>query len=297
MVKKLVIKIYGSGLDITDKNQQMKEINKILNYTFEYNDHIGISVKTILLTIGIIIIASYLLKLFKRLVITRLEKEDKNKFDTVFSFGKWLLYIIIFLTTLSSSGVNVSAIFAASAALLIGIGLALQTFFQDIISGIFIILDQSVHVGDYIEIDDKVGRVEEIKLRTTRAVTIDNKVLIIPNHKYLTNSLYNWTQNGIKTRETVSVGVAYGSDIELVKKLLTKAANQHPHILKEPKPLVLFNNFGDSSLDFELIFTINNSFEMVVIKSDVRFAIDKLFREHNISIPFPQRDVHIFKEM
>ncbi len=271
----------------------MKEINDFLNYVLEYNDHIGISVKTILITIIIIIIASYLLKLFERLVVTRLERHNKNKFETVFSFAKWLLYIVIFLTTLSSSGVNVSAIFAASAALLIGIGLALQTFFQDIISGIFIILDQSVHVGDYIEMDGKVGKVEEIKLRTTRAVTIDNKVLIIPNHKYLKNSLYNWTQNGTETRESVLVGVAYGSDVQLIKRMLLQAAREHENILVHPAPLVLFNNFGDSALEFELIFSLNNSFKVVVIKSDLRFTIDKLFRENNISIPFPQRDVHI----
>ena len=274
----------------------MKEINKILNYTFEYNDHIGMSVKTVLLTVSIIIFASYLLKLFKKLVVSRLDRSDKNKFDTVFSFGKWLLYIVIFLTTLSSSGVNVSAVFAASAALLIGIGLALQTFFQDIISGIFIILDQSVHVGDYIEMEGKLGRVEEIKLRTTRAITIDNKVIIIPNHKYLTNSLYNWTQNGSLTRETVTVGVAYGSDVILVKKLLTQSANEHISVLKNPEPTVLFKNFGDSSLDFELIITVNNSFKLSIIKSDLRFRIDELFREHNVSIPFPQRDIHIISK-
>ena len=273
----------------------MKEINKILNYTFEYNDHIGISVKTVLLTIIILVIASYFLKLFKRLVISRLGQNDKNKFDTVFSFGKWLLYIIIFLSTLSSSGVNVSAVFAASAALLIGIGLALQTFFQDIISGIFIILDQSVHVGDIIEMDNRVGRVEEIKLRTTRAVTKDNRVLVIPNHKYLTNSLYNWTQNGSLTRETVKVGVAYGSDVQLVKKLLIQAVNEHPKVIKSPQPIVVFENFGDSALDFKVIFTLNDSFEAMVPKSDIRFKIDRLFREHNVSIPFPQRDVHIIK--
>ena len=273
----------------------MKEINKILNYSFEYNDHIGISVKTILVTLTVIILVSYFLRFLKSMVMSRLGQADKNKFDTVFSFGKWLLYIVVFLTTLSSSGVNVSAIFAASAALLIGIGLALQTFFQDIISGIFIILDQSVHVGDYIEMDNKVGRVVEIKLRTTRAVTIDNKVLIIPNHKYLKNSLYNWTQNGTITRERINVGVAYGSDVLLVKKILKQVAKEHKSILKKPEGLVLFKDFGDSSLDFELVFSLNNSFQVDVIKSDLRFRIDELFREHKISIPFPQRDIHIIK--
>ena len=157
-------------------------------------------------------------------------------------------------------------------------------------------IDQSAHVGDIIEIDGKVGRVEEIKLRTTRAVTIDNKVLIIPNHLYLTNSLYNWTQNGTTTRESVSVGVAYGSDVELVKKLLLQAAKEHPKVLKFPPPLVLFTDFADSSLNFKLIFTLNDSFTAAIPQSEIRFKINKLFKDNNISIPFPQRDVHIIKD-
>lgn len=195
-----------------------------------------------------------------------------------------------------SVGVNVTAVFAASAALLIGIGLALQTLFQDIFSGVFILLDQSVHVGDIIEIDGKVGRVEEIKLRTTRAVTIDNKVLVIPNHLYLTNSLYNWTQNGSETRESVEVGVAYGSDVQLVKKLLLQAARTHPDVIAEPEPVVLFMDFGDSSLNFKLVFTLSDSFKAIFPKSDIRFEIDKLFREHKVTIPFPQRDIHIIEK-
>ena len=178
---------------------------------------------------------------------------------------------------------------------MVGVGLALQTFFQDVISGIFILIDQSVHVGDIIEIDGKGGRVEEIKIRTTRAVTIDNKVLVIPNHKYLSSILYNWTENGSLTRESVEVGVAYGSDIDLVKKLLLEVANNHKSVLKMPEPLVLFTNFGDSSLNFRLIFTLNDSFIAAIPKSDLRFEIDRVFRENNITIPFPQRDVHIIK--
>ena len=173
--------------------------------------------------------------------------------------------------------------------------MALQTLFQDIISGIFILIDQSVHVGDIIELEGKVGRVVEIKLRTTRAVTIDNKVLVIPNHLYLTNSLYNWTENGVETRESVSVGVAYGSDIQLVKSVLLKAVESNPKVIQKPEPTVFFTNFGDSSLDFKVSFTLNNSFEAAITQSDIRFEIDKLFREHQISIPFPQRDVHVYK--
>lgn len=270
-----------------------QQVRDFLNLHIDISDKISISILDILVVITVIFITTLILKLLRRTFTKRLPQDDKVRFNAVYGYFRWLIYLVILLITLHSVGVNVTAIFAASAALLIGIGLALQTLFQDIISGVFILIDQSVHVGDIIEIDGKVGRVEEIKLRTTRAVTIDNKVLVIPNHLYLENSLYNWTQNGTSTRESVSVGVAYGSDVELVKKLLLQAANEHPKVLGSPKPIVLFTNFGDSSLDFKLVFTINDSFMAVFPKSDIRFAIDKLFREHNITIPFPQRDVHI----
>jgi len=241
-------------------------------------------------------LTSILLKFIRKLWTRTLPEPDKVKFISLFSYSKWFIYVIILLMTFHNMGVNVTAIFAASAALLVGVGLALQTLFQDIISGVFILVDQSVHVGDIIELDGKVGRVEDIKLRTTRAVTIDNKVLIIPNHLYLTNSLYNWTENGTETRENVEVGVSYGSDVQLVKKILMKVADSHPSVLKNPKPLVLFTDFADSSLNFKLIFTLNDSFQSAIPKSDIRFEIDRLFRENNVTIPFPQRDVHLFEQ-
>ena len=156
-------------------------------------------------------------------------------------------------------------------------------------------MDQTVHVGDVLEIDGKVGRVSEIKLRTTRAVTIDNKVVIIPNHKYLTSSLYNWTANDIITRESITLGVDYNSDVEKVKEILINIANNHSKILNEPAPIVLFTDFGDNALQFKLVFTLNNSFEAEILKSELRFEINKIFKAHNIKIPYPQREIYINK--
>ncbi|WP_299257269.1 mechanosensitive ion channel domain-containing protein [uncultured Aquimarina sp.] len=264
--------------------------------------HLGPEKDPIVLTVGlflfvifVLFVTSLFLKFIRKVVTRKLPREDKVKFVSVFSFAKYFVYIIIVLVTLDSIGFNITAIFAASAALLVGVGLALQTLIQDIISGIFIFIDQTVHVGDIIELESKIGRVEEIKLRTTRAVTIDNKVLIIPNHKYLTSTLYNWTQNGSITRESVEIGVAYGSDVNLVKDLLIKIANDNEKVLKTPEPLVLFTNFGDSSLNFRLVFTMNDSFQAGIPKSEIRFEIDRLFRDNKINIPFPQREVTILK--
>ncbi|PKQ46219.1 mechanosensitive ion channel family protein [Confluentibacter flavum] len=279
--------------DTIKESSLWEKTKELLNLHFDFTKDISISVKDVLVVITIIFITTLILRLVLRVLTKKLPEDDKGKFNVVFGYFRWLIYLVILLITLNGLGVNVTAVFAASAALMIGIGLALQTLFQDIISGVFILIDQSVHVGDIIEIDGKVGRVEEIKLRTTRAVTITNKVLIIPNHLYLENSLYNWTQNGTTTREIVSVGVAYGSDVQLVRKLLIQAASSHPNVLPEPEVVVLFDNFGESSLDFKVIFTLSDSFTANMPKSDIRYEIDRLFREHNVTIPFPQRDIHI----
>ena len=192
MAKILIVLVFQDieniGETITESSAWEK-LSQFLNLRIDFTKEISVSVLELLILITVIFITSIVLKVIYRILTRKVPEHDKGKFQVVFGYFKWLVYVIIFLVTLDSVGVNVTAIFAASAALLIGIGLALQTFFQDIISGVFILIDQSVQVGDIIELDGKVGRIEEIKLRTTRAVTIDNKVLIIPNHLYLTNIL------------------------------------------------------------------------------------------------------------
>lgn len=279
-----------------EKSSLWEKLKLLLNEHIDFSQDISVSVKDVMIIITVIFITTLILRFFLRIITRRLPEDDKAKFKVVFGYFRWLIYLIIFLITLDAVGVNVTSVFAASAALLIGIGLALQTLFQDIISGVFILVDQTVHVGDIIEIDGKVGRVDEIKLRTTRAITLDNRVLVIPNHLYLTNSLFNWTQNNPNTREFVQVGVAYGSDVQLVKKLLIQAANKQSAVIEPEETSILFSDFGDSSLTFKVIFTIEDSFNANGVKSDVRFEIEKLFREHNITIPFPQRNVHIIQK-
>ena len=278
------------------KDTIVDETTSILDFTFVFSDEISITVRGLLFVVVALLVTSFILNLIRKFITRKMPNNDKLKFVSVFGYIRWIVFLIIFLIAMHTSGVNVTAVFAASAALLIGVGLALQTLFQDIFSGIIIVVDQSVHVGDIIELEGKVGRVLDIRLRTTRAVTIDNKVLVIPNHLYLTNILFNWTENGTETRESVDVGVAYGSDVQLVKKILLEVAEAQPTVLKNPAPVVLFTDFADSSLNFKVAFTLNNSFEVRFTQSNIRFEIDKAFRENNITIPFPQRDVHMFSE-
>ena len=322
MVKNRVIEKLLNGLNIKMLMQNsivqkigdvektiVKDVNKLegtlWTATKEFLNlgiHFGSEKDGIHLTIGLVLflifslfIAGVILKWIRRFSTRKMNNTDKNKFISVFKFINYLTYIIVFFFVLSQSGINVTPVLAASAALLVGLGLALQDLFQDIIGGIFIILDKSLTVGDVIEVEDKVGRVIEIKLRTTRAITRDDKIIIIPNHILIKNSIYNYTQNRKITRESLTIGVAYGSDVRLVENLLLECSEKHSSVLKTPNAFVTFEDFGDSALIFNLNFFIKESFRAPKMKSDMRFHIDELFRQNNISIPFPQRDVHLFQ--
>ncbi|TVZ25624.1 mechanosensitive ion channel-like protein [Gillisia sp. Hel_I_86] len=255
---------------------------------------IHITVGVVLLVVFTFVVTTIALKLIRIFLTRKLEENDKLKFISVFKFIKYLVYLIVVILTLSSSGIDITVLLTASAALFVGLGLALQELFQDIIGGLFIIVDKSLLVGDIIEIEGRVGRVIDIKLRTTRVLTRDDKVMIIPNHKFISEILFNFTQNHRSTREFVSVGVAYGSDTERVQAILLECAKEQTGIVKKPEPFVLFDDFGDSALVFSLHFFVTDSFVDPKIKSQLRFKIDNLFRLNGITIPFPQRDVHMF---
>ena len=279
-----------------DKVKNILSVFKdFLKYEIYDSESIHITIGTFLTIIIAIIFVKYFLKIVSKLVVKKLPLEDKNKFVSIFSFLKYLFYILVIITILHTSGVNLTVLLTASAALFVGLGFALQNLFQDIISGIMMIMDQSIHVGDIIEVEGKVGKVFEIRLRSTRAITRDDKVLIIPNHIFLTNTIYNHTQNHRTTRESIQVGVAYGSDVNLVTATLMDLANNQKGILKSPKAFVQFEDFGDSALMFSLYFFVSDSFGVPKIRSDIRYKLDAKFRENQITIPFPQRDVHVYQ--
>ena len=268
-----------------------------LGFTLGSGDHkVRITVWTLLLVILSFVAARFFLKWIRLLLTRNMQEPDKLKFISFFKFVQYITYIIVGFAVLSASGINVTPFLAASAALLVGLGLALQELFQDVIGGIFIFIDKSLLVGDIVEIDGKVARVVEVSLRTTRAITRDDKIVVIPNHKFISEIIINYTQNHKTTRELVKIGVAYGSDVKKVEALLLQSVSEQSKVLKKPKPFVLFDDFGESALQFSVLFFITDSFSDPKIKSEIRFRIDQLFRENNISIPFPQTDVHIINK-
>lgn len=259
-----------------------------------YNDHgVHITIGALVLLITTLLLTHFVLRFVRVIAGRHLENDDKNRFKTIFTFFKYIIFSVVIITTLDASGVKITALLAASTALFVGLGLGMQKLFQDIISGIFILVDKTITVNDIIEIDKKIGKVTQVSLRTTKAITNDDKILIIPNHKFLNEILYNWTQNNEVTREYIDVGVAYGTDIVLVKALLLGITLQEERILNKPEPNVFFQDFGDSALQFRLYFYVKDSFHVPLLKSDLRYRIYGVFKENNINIPFPQRDIHI----
>ncbi|MEN8817146.1 MAG: mechanosensitive ion channel domain-containing protein [Nonlabens sp.] len=284
---------------LLNMNIDWDKIKEFINYEIVpegKNGGFHLDTWMLILAVIAILITTLILRGIRKVVTRKMDAPDKLKFESVFKFFNYVVYIIVIITVLNSSGVQLTGILTASAALFVGLGFALQDLFKDIIAGVTILIDRSVLVNDVIEMNGKVGRVFEVKLRSTRIITRDDKILIIPNHLFMSESVYNYTQNHPKTRESVQVGVAYGSDTALVEKILIQCAREQKGILKSPEPFVMFNDFGDSSLNFGVYFFIRDAFTDPRIKSSLRFAIDKAFRENQITIPFPQRDLHIISQ-
>ncbi|MCB0855643.1 MAG: mechanosensitive ion channel, partial [Bacteroidetes bacterium] len=168
--------------------------------------------------------------------------------------------------------------------------------FNDFFSGVIILFDGSIEVGDVVQVGELIGRIKRIGIRATTIHTRESFTVIVPNSKFTQENVINWSHNNEVTRFQVNVGVAYGSDVELVMRLMNDVAKAHPKISKTPAPVVRFADFADSALLFEVFFWTHDSFNVEFIKSDIRIKIDAEFRKHNVKIPFPQRDLHIISD-
>jgi len=224
-----------------------------------------------------------------------------NKIDigqkyAIYQIVKYLIWIVAIGILIESIGIRLNLLIASSAALLVGLGLGLQQVFADYVSGILILFEGNLKVKDVVQLSDMIGEVTHIGLRTSKVETRDNYIIIVPNHKFINEDIVNWSHIETKTRFNVDVGVAYGSDVKLVKQVLLDCAGSIKDISNIPDPFVRFNDFGNSSLDFQIYFWTLKSFRVENIKSDLRFLIDERFRENGITIPFPQRDVHIIEK-
>jgi small-conductance mechanosensitive channel len=197
-----------------------------------------------------------------------------------------------FLLAIGAAGVEMSKLAILLGALGVGIGFGLQNIFNNLISGIIIAFERPINEGDIIEIGGNWGTVQQIGIRATTIRTFEGAEVVIPNGNLISNELTNWTLTDQQRRAELLVGVKYGTDPEKVLQILRQCADTHSEVLKEPKPIALFTSFGESSLDFRLLFWIPNADNRLRIQSDMAVMVNRALAEANIEIPFPQRDVH-----
>jgi small-conductance mechanosensitive channel len=243
----------------------------------------------------LILIGTRLLYLITaRIIRRRLSKKpdsDKGRLYAFLQITKYLIYVTGLLIAMQAIGIHLSVIWASAAALLVGFGLGMQQTFNDLVSGIILLLEGTVEVNDVLKVDGQVGRVTQIGIRTSKLQTQNDDFILVPNSKLVVQNVYNLSYSEEPSRFQVNVGVAYGSDVQLVTELLIKAASIHPDVVDKPAPYVHFVDFGNSSLDFVLHFFSTSYMRIPGVQSEIRYNIDQFFRETGVTIPFPQRDV------
>ncbi|PLX04243.1 MAG: mechanosensitive ion channel protein MscS [Marinilabiliales bacterium] len=273
----------------------MSEINEILNFElFKLGEYI-FKVYTLGIFFLVFIIAHLILWVIKKLLFRKTTESsiDKGSLMAVYQIIKYVIWVIAIAYMLDVVGIKITVLVAGSAALLVGVGLGLQQTFNDVISGVILLSERSIKYGDVLEIDGEVVQIQQIGLRTSQGINRDSITMIIPNSLITTSKVINWSHQSLKTRFRIDVGVAYGSDVDLVLKVLTESAFEHKEVKDREQLEARFVNFGNSSLDFQLLFYSTNVFRIERIKSDIRKIIDRKFRENNITIPFPQMDLHL----
>jgi small-conductance mechanosensitive channel len=274
----------------------LETLNQVLDFEIFHINTFRFTIGNIITIIIILVISRVLAFLTSQFIHRALRSRDlidKGREFALKKITKYFIYTFAVILAIESIGVNINVLIASSAALFVGIGLGLQNIFNDIVSGIFILFERTIEVDDVVEMEGLIGKVTLINIRTSRVKTRDGIIIIVPNSQLIGNKVINWSTTQVATRFFVKVGVAYGSDTRKVEKILLNVAKEHPRVEAQPAPLVRFSDFGNSSLDFELVFWTQEIWWVEIIKSDLRYAIDQAFRKEGITIPFPQRDLWI----
>lgn len=252
---------------------------------------------------GAFILSKYVQWMLQRQVLQAFQIARHTQF-ILLRFIHFTLIIIGVLISLSAVGVSFTSLAIVFGGLSIGIGFGLQNIASNLISGLILIFERPIKIGDLVEVTNTniFGRISSINLRSTVIASLDEKEVIVPNSQLVTESVHNLTHDNDRFRLRVPVRVSYSSDVQLVRTALIEAAHEHPQVIKDPdptmenvtSPFVRFVNFGDSSLDFELLAWIPDSFQRFDVSSDLHFIIWEKFKEYGVKIPFPQRDVHFY---
>ena len=273
----------------------METIREIVQYEILSFGENKLRTYTLLIIAAIFLATKFLLWLIKKALYrkNRINEIDAANAYAIFQIIRYIIWVIAIGFILETIGIKVTVLVAGSAALLVGVGLGLQQTFNDIISGIILLAERSIRINDILEIDGDIVKIEVIGLRTSKGLNRDDISIIIPNSLITTNKVINWSHQSKKTRFRIKVGVAYGSDVDLVSKVLKESAIEHPEIKDENLVDVRFVEFNSSSLDFQILFFSENIFRIEKVKSEIRRTINRKLIENNITIPFTQMDLHL----
>ncbi len=298
-----LIAFYVAVLSFNINNNKVT-FSDFLNFKLIESKSFTFSFYHILVIIAIFFGAKMLLNFVKLYISKRFREKSDIDAGSEFVYNqiaKYIIYVFAIITSLNVLEVDLTLFITGSAALLVGIGLGLQDVFKDIFSGIVLLIEGNVRVGDIIEVSNGgkteaiVAKILKINVRTTQIETREGNVLIIPNAKLTQEYVENWSHGSELTRFRINVTVDYGTDTQLLIRLLKQAALGHPKVRKSHPVDVRLSNFGANGLDLELIFWADQSWDINNYKSEIRFEIDRLFREHKITIPYPQRTVHMIQ--
>lgn len=246
----------------------------------------------LLLGVVTVVLARNLPGLLEVLILSRLHLAQGSAYATT-TLLSYVIYGFGFVTALSILGVSWDKLQWLVAALSVGIGFGMQEIIANFISGLIILFERPVRIGDTVTVGGVSGSVNRIRIRATHIIDADRKVVVVPNKTFITSQLINWTLSDTVTRLVLKVGVGYGSNLEQVRKLLYQAANENPRVLRDPAPLVLFQTFGESTLDHDLIIHVRELGDRGMATDEINRRIDELFRENGIDIAFRQVDVFV----
>lgn len=275
-----------------------------INYTLfsrQLSDGIffNFKISNILVVILIILGTQLVIWLITNVILTNISVRNGLDQGASFAINQLIRYVIwtfaIFFG-LDALGIDVTLLLGGAAALLVGVGLGLQQTFNDFISGVVLLFERSVKVGDMLETHGRIGTIKKIGLRSSIVESRALESIIVPNSQLVNSEVINWSYDTDKCRFEIDLSVAYGTDTKMLKSLLLNMVRDNPYVMKFPAPFVRFITFGESSLDFKLYFFSRNFLVIEDIKSDIRFEIDEIFRENGIEIPFPQREIKIVKD-
>ena len=281
----------------TDTQQLTNEFLRIFNHSLGKLGNTELT-PAILVTFACTVVLVFVFeRIVRRVLVQRLLHRTHfhpSMQYAIAKIGGYIFVVVGLYIALKLVGIDLSSLAVVAGAIGVGLGFGLQNIISNFVSGLIILAERPIAIGDRVEMGEVAGLVTKINLRSTTIVTNDNITIIVPNSDFITNKVTNWSYGDPTVRIRLPVGVAYGTDTERLRRVLLEVANGHTMVLREPAPELFFSGFGDSSLNFELgVWTAEMAAKPRRFRSELYYAIERKLRENQIEIPFPQRDLHL----